>query len=147
MTAVDAVYAEERELARKATPKHTGPRKRPAYTGPKTLAELKGVKLPAEAVHAPTTPGEPAQAVLADFVPAPGNFATAEAALNFILAGNAYFTVRSQKTRTRYTFCVNRPKKAESCTWCRRTPCICSPSYFVALLTGPENTSDYSYLR
>lgn len=55
---------------------------------------------------------------------------------DFILAGNAYFTLRSEKTGTRYTYAVSKadaePGKPE--VW------------FVGLLTGPDNTGDYSYL-
>lgn len=65
-------------------------------------------------------------------------------AKGFILAGNAYFTVRSVKTGTRYTYRVNRAK----CSRCGKTDCQCwaYPNYFVALLTGPDNTEDYQYL-
>lgn len=54
-------------------------------------------------------------------------------ALEFILAGNAYFTVRSVKTGVRYTFRVSKAKKNET-------------MWFVSLLTGPDNISDYSYM-
>jgi hypothetical protein len=54
----------------------------------------------------------------------------------FMLAGNAYFTLRSEKTGTRYTYAVSKadaePGKPE--VW------------FVGFLTGPDNTSDYQYL-
>lgn len=75
-------------------------------------------------------------------------FTTAQAALEFMLAGNAYFTLRSRKTGTRYTFRMNQPKKSldASCRFCKRTPCDCEPVYFVSLLTGPQNTEDYSYM-
>lgn len=91
------------------------------------------------------------QAPLADaegaFVPAPGNLRTAEAALAFITAGNAYFTIRSQKTGQRYTYRVSKAKpNAGYCQWCKAEPCRCVPPYFVSLLSGPENTSDYTYL-
>lgn len=81
------------------------------------------------------------------FVAAPGNLRTAEAALAFITAGNAYFTIRSQKTGQRYTYRVSRAKpNAGYCQWCKAEPCRCVPPYFVSLLSGPENTSDYTYL-
>lgn len=80
-------------------------------------------------------------------VAAPGNLRTAEAALAFITAGNAYFTIRSQKTGQRYTYRVSRAKpNAGYCQWCKAEPCRCVPPYFVSLLSGPENTSDYTYL-
>jgi len=52
--------------------------------------------------------------------------------LQFITAGNAYFTLRSQKTGTRYTF---RIKKAKD-----------SDTFFVSCLYGSDNTGDYAYL-
>lgn len=52
--------------------------------------------------------------------------------LRFILAGNATFTVRSEKTGTRFTFRVRQPKPT--------TP------HFVSLLTGPDNENSYTYL-
>lgn len=76
-----------------------------------------------------------------------GNLRTAEAALAFITAGNAYFTIRSQKTGQRYTYRVSLAKpNAGYCQWCKAEPCRCVPPYFVSLLSGPENTSDYTYL-
>ena len=52
----------------------------------------------------------------------------------FILAGNALFTVQNP-VGERYTFKIN---KKEATSKYRET-------YFVALLTGPDNTSDYTY--
>ena len=59
---------------------------------------------------------------------------TAEA-LKFILAGNATFTLVSQKTGTRYTYRVRQPKGDNS-----------GKIRFVSLLTGPDNEADYTYL-
>jgi hypothetical protein len=56
----------------------------------------------------------------------------------FILGGKAIFTV-SNPTGERYTFRVNR-KDAEPGS--RYT----DPTFFVKLLTGPENSTDYTYL-
>ena len=56
----------------------------------------------------------------------------AEKALGFILAGNATFTLRSLKTGSRYTYKV---RQADD-----------KPLWFVNLLTGPDNNSDYTYL-
>jgi Family of unknown function (DUF6011) len=53
--------------------------------------------------------------------------------LSFILAGNAYFTIRSVKTGARYTY---RVSKAEDGT----------TKYFVSFLVGPDNYSNYKYL-
>lgn len=93
----------------------------------------------------------PLQSSLTDeqgpFVPAPSNLRTAQAALKFILGGNAYFTVRSLKTGTRYTFRVSiAPKKEGACSWCHSQVCKCTRPYFVSFLSGPENTVDYTYL-
>jgi hypothetical protein len=78
------------------------------------------------------------QTTIADFVPAPVRLASAVAALEFIFAGNAYFTVRSLKTGTRYTFRVAEAKRDENNNW--------KKMWFVSLLAGPKNTSDYVYL-
>lgn len=56
----------------------------------------------------------------------------AKDALEFMLAGNAYLTLRSTKTGTRYTFRVKRKKDTNL--------------WFVSTLWGSDNTSDYSYL-
>lgn len=74
-------------------------------------------------------------------------FATPTDALAFMLAGNAYFTLRSAKTGVRYTYRMSLPHKTdETCRFCKRRPCDCEPNYFVSLLTGPENESDYAYV-
>lgn len=108
-----------------------------------------------EAIQPATKPAEASsqaqQAPLADaagpFVAAPANLKTADNAKNFILAGNAYFTARSV-SGTRYTFRVSLPKKdpKETCKWCKKVPCACPLSWFVSYLSGPENSSDYTYL-
>lgn len=59
---------------------------------------------------------------------------TTDEALKFILAGNATFTLVSQKTGARYTYRVKQPKTNGEKT------------RFVSLLTGPDNESDYTYL-
>ena len=60
-------------------------------------------------------------------------------ALAFILAGNAIFTLRSEKTGTRYTF---KFRKAEPREGQQNAP----EMWFVNLLTGPSNDADYQYL-
>lgn len=60
--------------------------------------------------------------------------------INFIFAGNATITLRSPKTGERFTY---RVKKARKLT---ETAPKLSPLYFIALLSGPDNTSDYQYL-
>lgn len=72
-------------------------------------------------------------------------FTSAAAALRFILAGNAYFTLRSRKSGTRYTYRVrlaedDNPNSLFSTALSRQQ------KWFVSLLAGPENTSDYVYL-
>lgn len=114
-----------------------------------------GWKAVVEATQPATKPAEASsqaqQAPLADaagpFVAAPANLKTADNAKNFILAGNAYFTARSV-SGTRYTFRVSLPKKdpKETCKWCKKVPCACPLSWFVSYLSGPENSSDYTYL-
>lgn len=59
-------------------------------------------------------------------------FTTAEAARAFILAGNARVTLVSVKTGTRYTY---RVRQADE-----------KPLWFVSLLAGSDNESDYVYL-
>jgi Family of unknown function (DUF6011) len=90
-----------------------------------------------------------------DLPVSPANIPTAPRALAFMLAGNATFTLRSTKTGTRFTYNVKRVccdqckrdysgRKVQSCSKC---DCHNKPAkYFVSLLTGPDNTSDYSYM-
>ena len=54
---------------------------------------------------------------------------------NFITAGHAIFTVES-KTGQWYTYRVTHSEGSEQFP----------PAWFVSVLTGPENTSDYTYL-
>ena len=58
----------------------------------------------------------------------------------FALAGNATFTVQSRKTGTRFTYRVSYPRDKETGKVDRTAP------LFVSVLTGPENTRDYTYL-
>lgn len=89
---------------------------------------------------------EPAKPLF-DGTPEPRALTGAAQALKFILAGNAYFTLRSKVTGTRYTYRVSKADPQQGkCKYCLNDPCRCQPRYFVSLLTGPENTSDYSYL-
>lgn len=57
---------------------------------------------------------------------------TAEEIKTFVTAGRAVVTLKSKKTGTRYTYKV------------RRVPD--SNRFFVSLLSGPDNTSNYSYI-
>jgi uncharacterized protein DUF6011 len=54
----------------------------------------------------------------------------------FFLAGKAIFTITSHRTGKHYTYRIN--KKDDDPTK--------PPVYFVALLTGPNNENDYSYV-
>lgn len=52
----------------------------------------------------------------------------------FIMAGNATVTLVSKNTGRRFTYKVNTPKRMDPAR----------PVWFVNLLTGPDNTSNYS---
>lgn len=75
----------------------------------------------------PATHGQPAEIAIT----------AADACKRFVLAGKAIFTL--QGASSRYTFRVNRadPKPGSQYT---------QQAYFVSLLTGPDNLSDYTYL-
>lgn len=64
-------------------------------------------------------------------------FETPAEVIAFMLAGNAIFTYRSQKTGTRFTYKVSEADKKNPTD---------APSFFVSLLAGPDNMSDYTYL-
>ena len=72
--------------------------------------------------------------------PAIAPFAGSIKAMEFVLAGNAYFTVRSEKTGTRFTYRVKRAGLNHPARDMQ------PPVWFVSVLTGPDNTTDYSYL-
>lgn len=59
-----------------------------------------------------------------------------ESAMKFILAGKAVFTLRSNRTGTRFTYKVRKPSEDKPGP----------PVWFVSLLTGPNNEGDYQYL-
>jgi hypothetical protein len=59
-------------------------------------------------------------------------FASASLARAYILAGHATVTLVSKSTSTRFTYKISRAKEGAL--------------YFVGLLSGPENTTDYRYL-
>ena len=66
-----------------------------------------------------------------------GQIADASSALAFVLAGNATFTVVSKKTEARFTFKCKRADEDDSRPM---------RPWFVSLLRGPDNESDYTYL-
>ena len=57
----------------------------------------------------------------------------AHAARGFMFGGSARFTLVSKKTGDRKTYRMKKSKGVE-------------PVYFAQLLTGPDNTADYTYL-
>src|ERR1700704_41531 len=57
----------------------------------------------------------------------------------FVLAGNAIFTLVSQKTGTRFTFKVSKAKA--NAAYPNQLP-----TYFVLVLTGSSNYDNYSYI-
>jgi hypothetical protein len=70
-----------------------------------------------------------------------GRITNTDEALKFIMAGNAYFTLRSVRTSTRYTYRMAMPKKA------REDAKLGSrPWYYVSLLNGPDNTHNYTWM-
>lgn len=54
-------------------------------------------------------------------------------AKRFLLAGNAYFTVVSKASGTRFTFHVRQPARPNA-------------PHFVSVLNGPDNEHDYAFL-
>lgn len=63
-------------------------------------------------------------------------FTNAADAKRFVTAGNAIFTLQSRKTGSRYTYRARAGKSDGDHP---------APT-FLQLLTGPDNTSDYTYL-
>lgn len=68
-----------------------------------------------------------------------GQMSSPEVISQYMLAGNAYFTLRSAKTQTRFTYRVAKskpdPKNPQK-----------SAVWFVSVLTGTDNQGDYSYM-
>lgn len=62
----------------------------------------------------------------------PGALESANDALRFMFGGNAVFTLRSEKTSTRFTYKIRQKDET-------------SP-FFVSVLSGPSNETDYQYL-
>lgn len=52
--------------------------------------------------------------------------------LSYMMGGSAYFTIRNRLSGNRFTFHVKNKKGA--------------PLFFVRVLTGPDNKTDYTYL-
>lgn len=60
-----------------------------------------------------------------------------EAIKRYVTAGRAVFTLVSERTGARFTYRINTKKDKDG-----------NPTdfYFVSVLTGPQNTNDYTYL-
>lgn len=71
---------------------------------------------------------------MAGVLPGPASLPEADL-LKFVLAGKAVFTVVSPRTEARYTFKVSRKEIDGG-----------KVLYFAKVLTGPDNTSDYTFL-
>jgi len=69
--------------------------------------------------------------------PMQGQFTDSASALAFMMAGSATVTLVSKKTGTRFTYKVSQAPSGNDSQ---------SDLYFVALLRGADNESDYSYL-
>jgi hypothetical protein len=59
-----------------------------------------------------------------------------EAIQTYILAGKSIFTLQSRVSGDRYTYKVSKPRGEDEET----------SMWFVEVLTGPDNTQDYTYL-
>jgi Family of unknown function (DUF6011) len=75
-----------------------------------------------------------------------GMLATAKEAVDFILAGNATFTIRSKESGERFTFRVKKPKKKVDSPYGAGDQPSNPTIYFIELLTGSSNETDYGYL-
>lgn len=65
-----------------------------------------------------------------------GRLETVDAIRRYIFAGNATFTLRSRATGTRYTYKVSKADEKPGY----------APMWFVSVLTGPENETDFQYM-
>lgn len=81
------------------------------------------------------------------------SFSSASSALLAMLAGEAKVTLVSERTGTRYTFKISKadPKPAASFSAYSASPSAVTGqpaprAWFVSLLSGPSNESDFTYL-
>lgn len=63
----------------------------------------------------------------------PHQLKTVDAIRDFLLAGNARFTLVSKRTGIRFTYRIRKPEEAR-------------PVHFVQVLTGSDNEASYTYL-
>lgn len=105
------------------------------WEAPADRAILASTSAPAPAVEAPAPAVVTELAPAADTPEAPaiGAELASNARKAFITAGRAIFTL--QGAEARYTFKVSRSEPSD------RYP---NPAHFVSLLTGPDNTADYT---
>jgi hypothetical protein len=73
----------------------------------------------------------------------PGQLTTPQAARAFLLGGHAVLTLVSKKTGTRFTYRVSEAPVTSGRFAERQSA---PRTFFVSVLTGPENTSDYAYI-
>lgn len=64
-----------------------------------------------------------------------GRFDNIDHLCTFLFAGNSTITLRSVQSLTRFTYRVRKPENQQG-----------SVEFFVSLLNGPDNESNYSYL-
>jgi hypothetical protein len=71
-------------------------------------------------------------------------FSDAKSVLAFMFAGNATFTFRSQRTGARFTYKIQKGEDAQpgNVRFSEAAP----DRFFVKVLTGPDNTADYTYV-
>ena len=71
-------------------------------------------------------------------------FATPAEVLAYMFAGNATFTFRSLRTDTRFTYNIRKGEKSQpgGVRFTKAAPDV----FFVKVLTGPDNTSDFTYI-
>lgn len=63
------------------------------------------------------------------------NKLSSEQIKDFLFAGNAKFTIESTKTNNHYTYLVKKASMKDE-----------NSVYFVSILSGPDNTSSFSYI-
>lgn len=67
-----------------------------------------------------------------------GQLSTYDTVLEFVTGGNAYFTIRSKKTQTRFTY---RVRQSQAAVEKNQDPM----PYFVSVLNGSNNEDDYLF--
>lgn len=78
-----------------------------------------------------------------------GQLTTPEAFTQFLRAGHAFFTIRSRTTGTRFTYRAVRPDEKEHVERQAQygsTAAHRDRPIWISVLTGPENSKDYSFL-